>query len=198
MSDLSDVSNALVTLIASTLYPNGTGQPSVVVMPCVVYAGWPIPQQLDADLLAGKINVSVFPTPTERNTTRYPMTDWQTMPGNKLSREIRRQERLYMVTVWADTPAHRDAVAQAIDPVLAVTQFLTMPDGFGARLVYHNTRIIDDHQKSKLYRRDLNYSVEYATTETVTATPIVEVNLGLSAQVAGTNVPISTITTVIR
>ena len=39
-----------------------------------------------------------------------------------------------------------------------------MPDGFGARLIYKNSMVIDALQKANLYRRDLNYHVEYATT----------------------------------
>jgi len=43
-------------------------------------------------------------------------------------------------------------------------RFLEMPDGFGARLIYKNSMVIDAQQKANLYRRDLNYTVEYATT----------------------------------
>ncbi|AVA33363.1 hypothetical protein [Cupriavidus metallidurans] len=62
MADLSDVSSALVSLIAGIAYPNGTGQPSIVGNPVLVYGGWPNPVQLIADLKANKIHVSVFPT----------------------------------------------------------------------------------------------------------------------------------------
>jgi hypothetical protein len=78
MADLSDVMLALAQLISGTIYPNGTAQPSAVIVggaavPARIYPGWPIPAQLDADLAAGTINVSVFAPPgTERNTTRYP------------------------------------------------------------------------------------------------------------------------------
>lgn len=61
MADLSDASRALVALIAQTVYPNGTGQPPVAGVGVRVYAGWPMPAQLDADLPQNIINVSVFP-----------------------------------------------------------------------------------------------------------------------------------------
>lgn len=61
MADLSDASRALVALIAQTVYPNGTGQPPVGGAGVRVYAGWPMPAQLDADLPQNIINISVFP-----------------------------------------------------------------------------------------------------------------------------------------
>lgn len=61
MADLSDASRALVALIAQAVYPNGTGQSPVAGVGVRVYAGWPMPAQLDADLPQYIINVSVFP-----------------------------------------------------------------------------------------------------------------------------------------
>jgi hypothetical protein len=81
-----------------------------------------------------------------------------------VAREIRRQERVMSVIVWANSPALRDQIAGAIDASLADMRFLDMPDGFGARLIYKNSMVIDAQQKAALYRRDLNYLVEYATT----------------------------------
>lgn len=279
MADLSHVENALVSLIAQTLYPNGTAQPSVAAVDCIVYAGWPTASRLDADLIAGKAHVSVFPTATERNTTRYPK-DWQTLavtaatltlaiagqtvtvggampapfsvhnlailasgknyvyavqagdtlasiatalaallavdfPGTTSTgavitspvschldaakvgtsgtsiRELRRQERVFQITVWSDTPAHRDAVIQPVDVILAATQFLTLADGTAARLIYKGSPITDNNQKAKLYRRDLMYTVEYATTQTETDFQIVAATENVSNQPTGATAPIS-------
>lgn len=279
MADLTDVENALVSLIAATLYPNGTGQASAAGgVPCMVYAGWPTPAQLDADMAVGKAHVSVFPRNEERNTPLFSQ-DWQpqtmnaatltltingqqitvggvvppannphnlsvlangkpyvyavqasdtlnsiaaalasriaadipgtgaagavvTLPGTgqigaarvgvtgTAVREIRRQERHFQITVWADTPAHRDAVAQPVDLVLATTKFLTMPDGFAARLIYKNSPISDSLQKTRLFRRDLIYLVEYATTQTETETQITQDQLGVAATRDGATQPI--------
>lgn len=282
MADISDVENALVTLIAQTLYPNGTSQPNVPGVPCVVYPGWPAPAQLDADLKIGKSHVSVFPTPTERNTTRY-LKKWKTLsitaptltltingqqvtvggamptpfsacnmallvggknyvyavqlndtlasiatalaaliavdyPGTASAgsvitlpagayatsakvgttgtsiREVRRQERVIQITVWTDTPAHRDAIIAAFDPVLADTQFLTLVDGTAARLIYKSSPVTDNFQKAKLYRRDLLYTVEYATTQTAVSTEIVANQNNFSNQPTGATAPVSTFT----
>lgn len=272
MADLSDVEQALVTLIAQTMYPNGTAQPSVANVPCVVYAGWPTASRLDDDLVAGKVHITVFPRPEERNTTRY-STEWQqlslntatitlTISGQTITvggampapftahnvmamvngkpyvyavqaidtltsiatalaalinadvtassagavitipaparisaarvgitgtaiREIRRQERTFQITIWADTPAHRDAVSQPIDVALTVAQFLTMPDTTGARLIYKGSPVSDAQEKANLYRRDLLYSVEYATTQTEVETQVTQIVENVSSAVVG-------------
>lgn len=60
MADLTDVQNAIAAGVAQTLYPSGTAQPSAVGAQCSIYAGWPDPDALQADLEAGHIHVSVF------------------------------------------------------------------------------------------------------------------------------------------
>lgn len=72
MADISDVMNAVGELVGSTLYPNGTTQPAIVNAPILVQAGWPDSASVQAASAAGKVLVTLFPDPTERNTTRYP------------------------------------------------------------------------------------------------------------------------------
>lgn len=61
MADIADVEAALVSLIASAIYPSGTGSASAITLAsgshpnCRVYAGWPLPGNLDADM-AGASN----------------------------------------------------------------------------------------------------------------------------------------------
>jgi hypothetical protein len=80
MADVSDVSNALVALINTAVYPTGS-PPSVLGLHVKIYAGWPDPDTLNADLKSDAItppaalHVSVYPRDEERNTTRFP-TDW--------------------------------------------------------------------------------------------------------------------------
>jgi hypothetical protein len=80
------------------------------------------------------------------------------------AKELRRQERVVQIIVWANAPGIRDTLAGTIDVALAGTRFIEMPDGFGARLIYKSSMVVDALQKAALYRRDLNYTVEYATT----------------------------------
>ncbi|CAJ0698814.1 hypothetical protein [Ralstonia holmesii] len=78
MADLSDISNALVTLAAAIAYPNGTSQPSLIGVDVRVFAGWPVPALLDADLAAGKVQVSVFPMPGMERVVSSAFGDWST------------------------------------------------------------------------------------------------------------------------
>ena len=249
MADLSDVINSLVDICQTAVYPNGLLNPSVANVDVRIYGGWPIPENLDADLSVGKANVSVYPTPSERVTTRFPInwhqstinpktiiltvTDTTTvtvsgtittpqtcmvivngtgyaytiLAGDTLTtiaagiaalipgassvgtivtitgayrlsanisvpgigiRELKRQERVFMVSVWAPSDPIRTAIVAPIDILFAATERFVLPDDYYAILKYHGTRITDSMEKSKLYRRDLLYSVEYATTQTET------------------------------
>lgn len=270
MADLTDVGSALVALVAKTLYPNGTGQPSVAGFGIRAYQGWPNPQQLDDDLKVGIAHVSIYPRPEERNTTRY-SKDWKqlavnaptltlTIAGQQITvggtvpaannpqnvavvangqsfvyaatsadtltsiatalsaliaagiagtsnagavitlpntariaaarvgtngtmiRELRRQERLFQISIWSETPDNRDAVIRPVDEALAATSFLTLTDRTAARLIYKSSPVNDGYQKDKLYRRDLFYTVEYATTQTTTATQIVTDQINIAPQ----------------
>lgn len=260
MADIEDVQSALVSTIAAIVYPNGTAKPSVSGQPTLIYPGWPQSSQLDADMAGftngkgGRIHVTVFTTPTEKNTTRYfagyeagvltPPTITLTVAGQTVtlsgtiatpqnaalivsgqpyayavqaadtlatvaaalaaqivgassagavitlpaaavidaarsggsgtvSRMTKTQQRTMQITVWADTPAHRTATASAIDSALSGMDWLTFPDGSRGRLVYVASHIDDMAQKANLYRRDLMYSVEYSTFQTVTSTEVV-------------------------
>jgi hypothetical protein len=275
MSDLSDVSNTLVGLIAGILYPNGTAvpvSPGVGAM-CRVGAGWPPDAQLTPDLAAGVVNVSIYPMNIERPVPHF-MEQWillnhiaptvtlavidrsitigGTLPtpaiaqnlaviiGNNafayavqpsdtlntiasalatliaavyagatssgavitlpagtpkpslrtggtamMGKEIGRQLRDFRIVIWAPTPSLRDASAKAIDPALRQTNFLTLPDGFGGRLKYVKTDIVDQQEKANLYRRDLCYSVEYPSTITQVATDVTIGVLNLVAPSTG-------------
>ena len=75
MGDLADVEDAFVAALVPALFPTGgyaTGAASIAGLPTLLYRGWPVTAQLDADLLAGKAHVTVFPeTGMTRLTTRY-------------------------------------------------------------------------------------------------------------------------------
>lgn len=287
MADLSDVESALVALIAQALYPQGTAAPPINGVPTAVYAGWPNSQDLDADLKAldrghpsGILHVTVYPTATERNTTRF-LRQWRqsvapaptltvalagqsatiggtvsapqnvallangkpyvyavqasntlagiatalaalvsadvagttsagpvvTVPaGARLSAgrigapgtallELGRQERVFQITIWANSPANRALVGATIDPILRDTVRVAMPDGTWATMLYHGTREDDMPQKAALFRRDLLYAVEYATTVSETGMQITQTQLNQDADVAQTGItqPVATL-----
>lgn len=73
MADQCDVENAIASIIANALYPDGTATPSVVGTVCRVYRGYPTAPSLDADLANGVLNISVNASSgTLKNVTRYP------------------------------------------------------------------------------------------------------------------------------
>jgi len=80
MAELSDVETVLVSVITQTVYPYGTAAASATGDPCKIFRGWPIPANLEADLKAGLVNISVFPLDPEQNVTRYSM-DWVELPS---------------------------------------------------------------------------------------------------------------------
>jgi hypothetical protein len=101
-----------------------------------------------------------------------------------IAKELRRQERVVQISVWANTPPLRDTITSAVDVRLAATKFLDMPDGFGARLIYKNTLVVDTLQKALVYRRDLNYLVEYATTISQQRAAVIAPSANLNAEFA--------------
>ena len=83
--------------------------------------------------------------------------------GAQATREVRRQEQVFRIVCWCPTPEMRDAVSAAIDQSLASTTFIGLPDGTQGRIRYIGTVVFDQAEDALLYRRDLNYTVEYAT-----------------------------------
>jgi hypothetical protein len=63
MADLSDVTAYLATAASNAIYPNGTSQPSIAAIDVRINEGWPIPDQLDRDMLGQMLSGT---TPTTR------------------------------------------------------------------------------------------------------------------------------------
>ncbi|WP_287496907.1 hypothetical protein [Pandoraea sp. CB10b_02] len=185
MADITEVAQALVDVLAQAAYPNGTAQPSVGNCPILIYQGWPVPQQLEADLRSGKVHISVFPRPGDRVTTVMAGDgDWQEQSNDGMQgvsvREIRRQTRTFQITVWASCFERRDPVAKAIDSALASITRLSFPDGSQGVMSYANSVQDDSQQKQGIYRRDLFYAVNYATTQSETDYAIQHVQTNVS------------------
>jgi hypothetical protein len=77
--------------------------------------------------------------------------------------EVRRQEQGFRAICWCPDPTIRDATAGAVDLALSRRHFIALSDGTSGRLTYAGTTEFDQSQNARLYRRDLNYNVEYAT-----------------------------------
>ena len=77
--------------------------------------------------------------------------------------ELRRQQQSFRVALWCGDPASRDVASAAVDLALGALDFMTLPDGSSARIRFETTSSSDRQEEADLYRRDLVYSVEYAT-----------------------------------
>jgi hypothetical protein len=80
------------------------------------------------------------------------------------TRETRRQRERFQVMCWCPDPPTRDAVGSAIDAALSGIDFIGLPDGSSGRLRFVASTVTDRWEDATLYRRELTYSVEYATT----------------------------------
>ena len=78
--------------------------------------------------------------------------------------EARRQIQRFRLAVWCNDPAVRDTAAAVVDLALASIRFTVLADGSQARVLFASTTTIDRSENAALYRRDLLYDVEYATT----------------------------------
>lgn len=79
-------------------------------------------------------------------------------------KEVRRQRQSFRIVCWCSDPSIRDTVAAAIDVALAPLHFISLADGTDARLIFSGGATLDRSEDAALYRRDLLYDVEYATT----------------------------------
>lgn len=80
-------------------------------------------------------------------------------------RQLSRQEKMFSIIIWAKDPVTRGAVAAPLDVALKSLSFISLPDGSEGRIRYVRTVQLDRYEKHLCYRRDLCYTVEWATTE---------------------------------
>jgi hypothetical protein len=108
-------------------------------------------------------------------------------------RELRRQTRVFQVSCWAWAYDKRDTLAVAVDAALGAGWRLTLSDGTYGNAAYKGSSQHDESQKQLVYRRDLLYAVEYATTQTRTdAQVLIETTNVQVASVIAASVPVIT------
>lgn len=100
--------------------------------------------------------------------------------------EVSRQEKEMQIAIFADSPAHRTSIAKIIDPALKSMTFIALPDFTSGRLRSRSSRESDGAQKQAIYRRDLIYTVEYATTQTRVDPQVIAI--GMTVQIAPNSV----------
>lgn len=87
-----------------------------------------------------------------------------------------RQKHCIIISAWAPNNAARNAIAAAVDNALKATLRITLPDTSQAIMVFDRSLQSDRFETLTVYRRDLYYNVEYATTETFTAYVVTSIN----------------------
>jgi len=80
------------------------------------------------------------------------------------AREIKRQQKRFCVTIWSPTVNDRDTLGEAIDVYLSDIERFVLPDDFFARIIYNGAIDMDTFQDHRIYKRELEYLIEYATT----------------------------------
>jgi hypothetical protein len=103
--------------------------------------------------------------------------------------EARRQRQSFRVSCWCSAPLVRDQVASTIDAAIATISFLSLADGTSARITLAGGATIDQSENANLYRRDLIYAADYATTLTA-AQPAMVFGTGTLSSPAGTLSPL--------
>ncbi len=98
----------------------------------------------------------------------------------KLWVELKRQVKMFQITIWAPTPGKRAAAAKVIDPGLAGLHWLQLPDFTAGRNIYVRGDDDDGGQEVLAYRRDLIYAVEYPTIKLIDGTEVVSVQQGIT------------------
>lgn len=103
-------------------------------------------------------------------------------------------ERVFMVTVWANSPVTRRAITRLLDDALSTYRFINLPDQTKGRMRYRATPQTDGHQKALLYRADIQYSVEFSKTEVTTATEVTQITQVITTESPDGETPVSKIT----
>lgn len=95
-------------------------------------------------------------------------------------RELRRQAREFQITVWAPTPHLRNRAGAAIDSALSDQCHIDLGDAAPAQMLYVRQFDSDNAENWHVYRRDLIFSVNYATTQVISAPEIISTAVNLN------------------
>jgi hypothetical protein len=91
---------------------------------------------------------------------------------SKAAEELGRQERVFQISCWCNNPTTRSLLAPPIDIFFRLNYRFVLPDGFYCHMFYDHTNETDDLEIPLIYRRDLFFRVQYATTNTQLFTTI--------------------------
>jgi len=140
-----------------------------------------------AAALAALINVDTPASATGAVITAAGITSASIGVVGKLAREVRRQQKQFVVTIWAPNDALRVAAAKIIDPIISALDYLPLADGSMGLLTYVGSNDNDDPQEALIYRRDIVFWVEYPTLEIIDAVEFIAGSVTISGTQQGAN-----------
>lgn len=92
------------------------------------------------------------------------------------SRELSRQERVFLISAWCPSPTLRAQIIPFIDEMIKLNTYLILPDNYYALMWQHDSpmEFFDNLELSRVYRADLRCRVQYATTQTISTMTIAD------------------------
>jgi hypothetical protein len=90
------------------------------------------------------------------------------------SEELSRQDREFIISVWAPTPNIRYLLGSAIDIVFKQNYRIVLSDNYFGQIFYDHVEEVDMLEQQLIYRRNLFYTIQYPTTLTTTYTTITD------------------------
>lgn len=90
--------------------------------------------------------------------------DARVVADSQAMKLLRMQQQGFRISLWCPSPGARDRLAALVDASLTDLRRIALADGTVASLTYRGTFIFDPPQKARIWRRDLAFMVEYATT----------------------------------
>lgn len=100
--------------------------------------------------------------------------------------------RRFQITIWANSNATRSVLGKAIRQYFAPISRIELPDGSQGNITFVDDFVSDAYQKQALYRRDIWYTVDYPTLQTLTATQITQIETTFARSDTSPPQPIST------
>lgn len=96
------------------------------------------------------------------------------------TKETKRQQKVFTISIWTSDYEQRKILGSAIDTYLSDFVRILLPDNWYARLIYDHTADIDSEQEHDLYKREIHYLVEYATTISQSSATVVDFEVNVN------------------
>jgi hypothetical protein len=90
------------------------------------------------------------------------------------AREVARELRDMVVTVWAPNPIIRSVIGNAIAVLFSATYRVLLPDGYYGQLKFFSTDEFDDREKVIIYKRIIHFDFEYGLTQAQTPATVAD------------------------